>query len=504
MSSRTDKVKQIFRSMFTLRNDMASYEEIENTIVSGSKFQGTNACILVLAILVASIGLNMNSTAVIIGAMLISPLMGGITAIAYGFATNNLGLAKWSAFRLSIQVLISIAASWAYFTISPMNAPSSELLARTSPTIWDVLIAVCGGLAGIIGQTRKEKSNVIPGVAIATALMPPLCTAGYGLAHLEFSYFFGALYLFFINGFFICITAVIVLKYLRVPQYTELSKKQLSKIHRSMAVVAVITMLPSIYLAYHIVSDTIENNNAENYIKSEFVFDGTQVVQKNIDINKDTIEVSVIGKSIDGETEELLKNKLGEYNLSNYKLTITQTKVESGITQEEVQAMIDSYGSDEEEIRVEDILLQKENEDLREENEQLRQQAEALQGSVDAAEKRSIDVKQLSSELSAINEKIKGAAASYSDVYLNSKDITENKVLVTLLVSENLKKAELDTIENWLVQRLSTDRITLFQQKVSEYTGEETESKAQSDKSDTDKNEKKSDNTEKTDNSKAE
>ncbi len=496
MSRRTDKSIQIFRSMFTLRNDMASYEEIENTIVSGSKLQGTNACILILAILVASIGLNMNSTAVIIGAMLISPLMGGITAIAYGFATNNMGLAKWSAFRLSIQVIISIAASGVYFAISPMNAPSSELLARTSPTVWDVLIAVCGGLAGIIGQTRKEKSNVIPGVAIATALMPPLCTAGYGLAHLQLSYFLGALYLFFINGFFICITAVIVLKYLRVPQYTELSKKQLSKIHRSMALVAVITMLPSVYLAYDIVSDTIENNNAENYIKNEFVFDGTQVVQKNIDIDNDTIEVSLIGKSIDSETEETLKSKLSEYNLSSYKLTITQTTVESGITAEEVQAMLDSYDSTEEEVRVEDILLQKENEDLKEENEQLKQQVENLQGSIDSVKEQSIDVKQLSSELSALNGKIKGAAASYTDVYLDNKNVTENKALVTLLVSENLKQTELDIIRNWLIQRLSSDNVVLLQQKYSDYTGETTESKTDT--------ENKSDNSENPDNSKAE
>lgn len=492
MSRRTDKILQIFRSMFTLRNDMASYEEIENTIVSGSKFQGTNACVLILAILVASIGLNMNSTAVIIGAMLISPLMGGITAIAYGFATNNLGLAKWSAFRLSIQVIISIATSCVYFAISPMNAPSSELLARTSPTVWDVLIAVCGGLAGIIGQTRKEKSNVIPGVAIATALMPPLCTAGYGLAHLEFSYFFGALYLFFINGFFICLTAIIVLKYLRVPQYTELSKKQLSKIHRSMAAVAVITMLPSVYLAYDIVSDTIESNNVDNYIKNEFVFDGTQVVQKNIDINNDTIEVSLIGKSIDSETEETLKSKLSEYSLSNYKLTITQTMVDGGITAEEVQAMLDSYDNDDEEVRVEDLLLQKENEELKDENEQLKRQTEALQDKVDAAEKQAIDVKQLTSELNALNGKIKGASASYADVYLDNNNVTENKIMVTLLVSENLKQSELDTIRNWLAQRLSNDRIALFQQNVSDYTGEDTAE------------EKKSDNSEKSDNSKAE
>ena len=196
-----ERVSQVIRSMFTLRQDVASYEEIENTIVSGSKLQGTNACILMLAILVASVGLNTNSTAVIIGAMLISPLMGGLTAIAYGFATNNLTLAKFSAVRLLAQVIISVVTSFVYFSISPINTASSELLARTSPTVWDVLIATGGGFAGIIGQTRKEKSNGIPGVAIAPALMLTLCTAGYGLARHNMRYFGGAMYLFFINGF---------------------------------------------------------------------------------------------------------------------------------------------------------------------------------------------------------------------------------------------------------------------------------------------------------------
>ena len=211
--------------MFSLRWDMADPDEIHNTIISGAKLQGTNMCILMLAILIASIGLNMNSTAVIIGAMLISPLMGGITAIGYGIATNDLTLSKGAAIRLGIQVVICLITSTIYFTISPITTASSELLARTTPTAWDVLIALFGGLAGIIGQTRKEKSNVIPGVAIATALMPPLCTAGYGLARHRLDYFGGALYLFFINSFFICLAAIVVLKFLRLPHGYYMAKQ---------------------------------------------------------------------------------------------------------------------------------------------------------------------------------------------------------------------------------------------------------------------------------------
>ncbi len=466
---------------------MASYDEIENTIVSGSKLQGTNAWILMMAILVASVGLNTNSTAVIIGAMLISPLMGGIIAIAYGIATNNLTLAKFSAVRLTVQILISVATSFVYFSISPLNAPSSELLARTSPTVYDVLIAASGGFAGAIGQTRKEKSNVIPGVAIATALMPPLCTAGYGLAHRNWAYFSGALYLFFINGFFICVTAVIVLKYLRVPQFKELDKKQLSKIHRSIAVIAVITMLPSIYFAYNQIRDTIENSNAENYIKNEFVFDGTQVVQKNIDINDKTIEVSLIGKEITPEEQNELEEKLTSYKLDSYSLIITQTTVKSGITAEEVKALLAEYESDEDEPVVEEILAIKENEELQEENNKLKSENDSLRQQIEKSEAEKIDIEQISAELNAINLKITGAAAAKADIYVSAED-QGSRTIVTLFVTKQLDKNELATVTGWLEARLGVKDITVLQQTMAQYNGEESSAAEKSEK--TEKTEK--------------
>ena len=163
-----EQIKKIVKQAFNIHGDKASYDEIHNRIVSGAEIKGTNLCILVLAIFIASIGLNMNSTAVIIGAMLISPLMGGIMAIGYGIATVDFKMVRNSAVGLTIQVIACLIISSLYFAISPIKTASSEILARTSPTIWDVLIACFGGLAGIIGTTREEKSNVIPGVAIAT------------------------------------------------------------------------------------------------------------------------------------------------------------------------------------------------------------------------------------------------------------------------------------------------------------------------------------------------
>ena len=197
-------VRQAIRSAFSLEEGSASPEEIRQSILSGAHVKGTNLCILVLAILIASIGLNMNSTAVIIGAMLISPLMGGIMAVGYGFALGDLRLSRRAFIGLLFQVIVCIVASTLYFSRSP----------------------VCGGLAGIIGVTRKEKTNVIPGVAIATALMPPLCTAGYGLATRSLSFFLGAMYLFFINGFFICVSTFVVVRLMRLPRQEFLSSKR--------------------------------------------------------------------------------------------------------------------------------------------------------------------------------------------------------------------------------------------------------------------------------------
>lgn len=486
MAKTNDRNSQVLSSMFNLRSDMASCDEIENTIVSGAKLQGTNAWILMMAILVASVGLNTNSTAVIIGAMLISPLMGSIIAIAYGIATNNLTLARFSAVRLTIQMLISIATSFVYFSISPINAPSGELLARTSPTIYDVLIAVSGGFAGIIGQTRKEKSNVIPGVAIATALMPPLCTAGYGLAHKNLAFFSGALYLFFINGFFICVTAVIVLKYLRVPQFKELDKKQLTKIHRSIAVIAVITMIPSIYFAYHQIKDTIENSSAEAFIKNEFVFDGTQVVQKTVDINDKVIEISLIGKEITPARQEELEEKLTDYKLENYSLKINQTAVKDGITADEVKALLAEYDNDEEEPNVDEILTIKENEELSAENEQLKTEIEELHKQLDESAASKIDVAQISAELTAISPKISGAAAAESEIYI-SPDENGSRTIVTLFVTKELDNNEFSAISAWLRTRLGKNEITVLQQDLSAFRGEESSAAARSTKEDSSK-----------------
>ncbi len=210
-----------FLDYVNLENEIDDFEKIYETIEKGVNFKGSNIWILIAAVIVASIGLNMNSTAVIIGAMLISPLMGPINGMGYSIATYDFLLFRKAIKNFTFAVIASLIASTAYFAISPISTVHSELLARTSPTIYDVLIALFGGLAGIVAISSKQKGTVIQGVAIATALMPPLCTAGYGLATGQFYYFFGAFYLFTINTVFIAISSVLISQILKFPIRTK-------------------------------------------------------------------------------------------------------------------------------------------------------------------------------------------------------------------------------------------------------------------------------------------
>ena len=246
---------EIFGEMFSLKKDVASIEQIKENLTGGGKVTGTNMCLLVLAILIASIGLNVNSTAVIIGAMLISPLMGTIQAAAYGTATSDFPLTIRSIMGFLTQVFISLCTSTIYFLISPLSDTTSELLARTQPTIWDVMIAICGGLAGIIGVTRKEKTNVIPGVAIATALMPPLCTCGYSIAHGQWRMLLGAGYLFAANSYFIFLSAAIILMVLGIPKVRDVDERRRKRFRNAMIRNTIIMIIPSIIVAYAMVHE---------------------------------------------------------------------------------------------------------------------------------------------------------------------------------------------------------------------------------------------------------
>jgi len=307
---------------FDIHFERADDAIISKRLIGGAKIKGPALVTLILSIFIASIGLNMNSTAVVIGAMLISPLMGPILATGFGFATLNFTVVKSGILRLSLQVTIAVLASALYFYISPVQAATSELLARTEPNIFDVFIAIFGGLAGIIGQTRKTLDNVIPGVAIATALMPPLCTAGYGLANGNWQYFIGAGYLFFINAFFIFFAAFIVLKGV----YSLPFHKQAEEVNRRnqliFLVIGLIMAIPSIYAGYDMTIKYSESNHMEQFIKNDINQEGRrQVIDYSLDQTNKLVDIVVIGAPVTSEERAQLDDKLqkDEY-LQNYTL----------------------------------------------------------------------------------------------------------------------------------------------------------------------------------------
>ena len=296
---------------FNLQFERADDATIAKRLIGGAKIKGPALVTLILSIFIASIGLNMNSTAVVIGAMLISPLMGPILAIGFGFATLNFTVAKSGILRLSVQITIAVLASALYFYISPVQTATSELLARTEPNIFDVFIAIFGGLAGIIGQTRKTLDNVIPGVAIATALMPPLCTAGYGLANGNWQYFIGAGYLFFINAFFIFFAAFIVLKGV----YSLPFHKQAEEVNRRnqliFLLIGLIMAIPSIYAGYDMTIKYSESNHMEQFIKNDINQEGRrQVIDYSLDQTNKLVDIVVIGAPVTSEEQAQLDDKL--------------------------------------------------------------------------------------------------------------------------------------------------------------------------------------------------
>lgn len=328
-----------WNNLIDLKGDSAPMEVINQRILSDATIEGTNLIVLVMAIMIACIGLNLNSVAIIIGAMLISPLMGGIVATGYGMATYDVPFIRKSLIKLSFQVGLAVLTASIYFLLSPLTSPTDEMLARTTPTIWDVLVALCGGIAGAVGNTRKEKSNVIPGVAIATALMPPLCTAGYGLASGNHTFFLGALYLFFINAFFITLSSFLVFKVLKVPPHGNIAEAHFRKQRLVLVTLGLLITIPSIYLAHQTVKDALQEVQVKSFIQTDMQFEKTSVV--SYALKDDTLTVDLVGAVLTEEQIEQLKTAMSHYHrLQGITLSIIQGN--RNLNTEEVQQLINA------------------------------------------------------------------------------------------------------------------------------------------------------------------
>lgn len=320
------KAKVTVKSFLDLNRDKISNTQTVDAIVSGIEFKGTNLWVLIFAIFVASLGLNMNSIPVIIGAMLISPLMGPIMGIGLGLGITDLELIKRSFKNLAVATVFGMLTSCLYFLISPIDEARSELLARTTPTIYDVLIAFFGGMAGIIATGSKEKGNVIPGVAIATALMPPLCTSGYGLATAQWNFFFGAFYLYMINCVYIGFATWLGVRILKLPRKPAEDTNKRRNLVRWISVLVLVTAMPSLYITWKILKENILEAQVQSFVTQQFDFPSTQVLNKQI-VTKDkqkTLEVSLIGQNVPQDSINIISARMPFYGLKDIRLRVVQ------------------------------------------------------------------------------------------------------------------------------------------------------------------------------------
>lgn len=319
-----DYIKEHVKTYFNLASDREDEQVIVERISRDVSFRGANLWVLIFAIFIASLGLNVNSTAVIIGAMLISPLMGPIIGMGLAVGTNDLDLLRRAAKNFGVATLISVLTAMVYFLITPLSEARSELLARTSPTLYDVLIAFCGGAAGIIALCTRGKGNVIPGVAIATALMPPLCTAGYGLATGHLLYFLGAFYLFFINTVFIALATYCGVRLMHFNQHEFQSPEMAVKAKRIVMAIVVVTMLPAVYMTVGIVQQSISENNVRKFIKTELTQRGTQIISNSVERDSLKLRVVAVGREITEAKRAEAERRMAQYGMIGYRLRVIQ------------------------------------------------------------------------------------------------------------------------------------------------------------------------------------
>jgi uncharacterized hydrophobic protein (TIGR00271 family) len=417
-----------------LESELDEFEVIHNSIEKDIIFRGTNLWILIFAIIVASVGLNMNSTAVIIGAMLISPLMGPINGIGYSIATYNFTLLRKAINNFSFAVVAGLTASTTYFALSPVSTAHSELLARTSPTIYDVIIALFGGLAGIVAISSKQKGNVIPGVAIATALMPPLCTAGYGLATAQFYYFFGAIYLFTINTVFIALAATIVSQLLKFPITTIFDKVQKQRVNQWISIIILITLIPSVYLGYLLVQTERFRENGKRFVDNVDIHNGNYLLKYEIVPEKKTIKLIYGGSELSSGDIMKIKSKANNFMIDSSMVTVEQ-------------------GFSFEKLNTKDIDVEKFKAEIADLKLRLSEKELEL-GEISSGKSKG---KSCCDELKILFPSVKSCVLTQTQKY--QSDTVSDLYLSILESTPKLKVKEKQKIEDWLRTKLKVDKV---------------------------------------------
>ena len=437
---------QLVKRYFNVMPDKATEENVIAQITEGVDFHGATLWILILAVFIASLGLNVNSTAVIIGAMLISPLMGPIIGMGLAVGIADLNLFRKAINNYLITSIFSVVTATIYFTISPITEAQSELLARTSPTLYDVLIALCGGAAGILAIATKGKNNVIPGVAIATALMPPLCTAGYGLAMGNTSYFFGAFYLYFINTVFIAFTTCVGVRLMHFHRKKIVNQEKLKRVNYYIVSIVIITMIPAGYMTWCIIKQSVIENNIENFLRNEIKDNGTYILSHTFDTKNKTLDVVTIGNSISNSNIKKAQEALSDYQLADYRLRIIQgANTDSLMAMQQKKRGLVAAGEGT-------------SSDLKEQV----YQNDALQKQLAAYTRYPELAKEMKQELKAICPEAKSIALSHTSETFVDTALTSKYVLAVVKTSKTLPANDKQQLYEWLKARVKTDSLELI------------------------------------------
>ncbi|MGF7218094.1 putative hydrophobic protein (TIGR00271 family) [Spirosoma lacussanchae] len=441
----------VLRERFSLDDDKDNEADVIQSINRGIEFKGINLWTLIFAIFIASIGLDVNSTAVIIGAMLISPLMGPIMGIGLGVGINDLDMIGRALKNLSIAVFISLLTSTAYFFVSPLHVAQSELLARTSPTVWDVFIAFFGGLAGIVAGSRREKvTNVIPGVAIATALMPPICTAGYGLANGNLYYFAGAFYLFLINSVCISLATLLIVRFLGYHQKAYASPEIERRVRTTIWLAVLVVVVPSSYLGYQIVRKTIFEQVAQRFVTNECNFQFRQVINYTARYNRQQslLELTMVGEPLPKDSINLLRAKLPGYGLGNVNLVVRQGSFKDA--EVDVDAITNT---------VTDQVIKYSQASIARKD----QVIDSLRQRIELSESTGLlPVEDLRNELKTLMPDVRTFTAARSLVVNSNSSKPDTVLLVYARFSRRHSAAERNRIQRWLQSRTKSKRVKLL------------------------------------------
>ena len=437
-------VREFLKTTLNLTNDVDIQAAIED-IRSNIPFRGPNVYILFVAIIIASVGLNVNSIPVIIGAMLISPLMGPITGLGLGLGTNDRELVLFSIKNLLVMVGISLLAATLYFILTPLEIDNpTELLARTRPTIYDVFIALFGGLAGVLETARKEKGTVISGVAIATALMPPLCTVGYGIANLSWQYTIGALFLFSINCIFIAMAAYLMAKFLKFPVKTvEQHRTRYFILSYALVILLAAT---SIFTGYHVIRENDFTKMANRFVKKNQNIGKTYIYdsQVNIDSKPYMLELRLAGETLNEDTKEMLLRDAENYGIMRSQIVI----------HEDATVQVDRFN--ETEIVKNLMATNASNVQVRDDS------IKVLNAQIAHYKQQELPAKQLAEELQVQLPSITRLTLARGTALEQNVVMSEKQVVVVAHCSEMPSEEEKTRVYEWLKIRLQIDGLEII------------------------------------------